>query len=151
MGCVGFPRAAVTKHHKLGGLKQKCILSVLEARCPQERVDRAVLLLKAHSPTPFSKTQFDLLLTWLYRCVCVLSLVQLLATPWIIACPAPLSVEFSGQNHWNGLPFPSQGDLPDPGIKPGSPALQADSLSSELPEITLTGILFPNKATFTGS
>ena len=83
--------------------------------------------------------------------MCVLSLVQLLATPWIIACPAPLSVEFSGQNHWNGLPFPSQGDLPDPGIKPGSPALQADSLSSELSEITLTGILFPNKATFTGS
>ena len=41
-------------------------------------------------------------------------------------------MEFSGQEYWNGLPFPSPGDLPDPGIKPRSPALQADALPSEL-------------------
>ena len=44
---------------------------------------------------------------------------------------APLSTEFSRQGYWSGLPFPSPGDLPDPGIEPGSPALQADSLPSE--------------------
>jgi len=42
-------------------------------------------------------------------------------------------MEFSRQEYWSGLPFPSPGDLPDPGIKPGSPALQADSLPSEPP------------------
>jgi len=52
------------------------------------------------------------------------------ATPWTIACQAPLSLEFSRQEYWSGLPFPSSGDLPDPGIEPGSPAMQADSLLS---------------------
>ena len=47
---------------------------------------------------------------------------------------APLSTEFSRQEYWGGLPFPSPGDLPDPGIRPRSPALQADSLLSEPPE-----------------
>ena len=49
-------------------------------------------------------------------------------TPWTIACQAPLSMELSRQEYWSGLPFPSPGDVPNPGIKPGSPALQADSL-----------------------
>ena len=53
------------------------------------------------------------------------------ATPWIAAHQAPLSMELSRQEYWSGLPFPSPGDLPDPGIEPGSPALQADSLPSE--------------------
>ena len=44
----------------------------------------------------------------------------LFATPWIVACQAPLSMGFSGQEYWSGLPFPSPGDLPDPGIKPTS-------------------------------
>ena len=47
--------------------------------------------------------------------------------------PHHLSAEFSRQEYWRGLPFPSPGDLPSPGIEPGSPALQADSLLSELP------------------
>ena len=51
-----------------------------------------------------------------------------LATPWSIACQAPLSMGFSKQEYWSGLPFPSPGDLPDPGIEPRSPALQEDSL-----------------------
>ena len=54
------------------------------------------------------------------------------ATPWTAAHQTPLSMGFSRQEHWNVLPFPSPGDLPDPGIKPGSPELQADSLLSEL-------------------
>ena len=53
--------------------------------------------------------------------------VWLFVTPWTVACQAPLSLGFSRQEYWSGLPFPSLGDLPDPGIKPGSPALQADS------------------------
>ena len=48
-------------------------------------------------------------------------------------CPAPLSMGFSGQEYWSGLPFPPPGDLPYRGIKPGSPALQADYLQSEPP------------------
>ena len=55
-----------------------------------------------------------------------------LATPWTVACQAPLSLEFSKQEYWSELPFPSPGDLPNPGVKPRSPALQADSLPNEL-------------------
>ena len=68
-------------------------------------------------------------------CVCVklLSHVQLLATPWTVARQDPLSMGFSRQEYWSGLPFPSPWDLPNPGIEPGSPALQADALSSEPP------------------
>ena len=60
-----------------------------------------------------------------------LSHVQLFATPWTVAYQAPLSMEFSRQVYWSGFPFPSPGDLPDPGIEPGSPASQADTLPSE--------------------
>ena len=55
-------------------------------------------------------------------------------TPWTVAHQAPLSMGFSRQEYWSGSPFPSPGDLPDPGIEPGSPALQADSLPTELQE-----------------
>ena len=61
-----------------------------------------------------------------------LSRVRLFATPWIVAHQAPLSMEFYKQEYWSGLPFPTPGDLPDPGIEPRSPALQADSLPFEL-------------------
>ena len=57
--------------------------------------------------------------------------VRLFATPWTVAYQAPPSMGFSRQQYWSGLPFPSPGDLPDPGIEPGSPALQADALTSE--------------------
>ena len=62
-----------------------------------------------------------------------LSRVQLFATPWIVAYQAPPSMGFSRQEYWSGLPFPSPGDLPDLGIEPGSPAFQADALTSEPP------------------
>jgi len=55
-------------------------------------------------------------------------------TPWTIACQAPLPMEFSRQEYWSGLPFPPPGVLLDLGIKPGSPALQVDSLPSEPPK-----------------
>ena len=69
-------------------------------------------------------------------CVCVcqsLSCVWLFTTPWTVVRQAPLSMEFSRQQYWSGLLFPAPGDLPDPVIKPRSPALQADSLQSEPP------------------
>ena len=58
-----------------------------------------------------------------------LNRVRLFATPWTVAYPPPPSMGFSRQEHWSGLPFPSPGDLPDPGIEPGSPALQAGALT----------------------
>ena len=62
-----------------------------------------------------------------------LSRVQLFATPWAVAYQAPPTMGFSRQEYLSGLPFPSPGHLPDPGIKPRSPTLQADALSSEPP------------------
>ena len=62
-----------------------------------------------------------------------LSRVRLFATPWTVAYQAPPSVGFSRQEYWSGLPFPSPGDLSNPGSEPGSPALQADVLPSEPP------------------
>ena len=61
-----------------------------------------------------------------------LSPVQLFEIPWTVAHQAPPSMGFSRQEYWSGLPFPSPGDLPDPGIEPRSPAFQADALTSEL-------------------
>ena len=62
-----------------------------------------------------------------------LSRVQLFATPWTVAYQAPLSMGFSRHEYWSGVPFPSPGDLPDPGIEPRSATLQADTLPSEPP------------------
>ena len=61
----------------------------------------------------------------------LLNHVRLIVTLWTVAHQAPLSMGFSKQEYWSGLPFPSPGDFSDPGIKAGSPALQADALSSE--------------------
>ena len=66
-----------------------------------------------------------------------LSCVRLFATPWTVAHQAPPSMGFSRQEYWSGLPFPSPGDLPDPGIEARSPALQADALTSEPPGMPL--------------
>ena len=73
---------------------------------------------------------------WKGVCVCArvlscFSHVRLCVTLWTVACQAPLSMGVSRQEHWSGLPFPSPGDLPDPGIEHRSPALQAGSLPSE--------------------
>ena len=68
------------------------------------------------------------------KCLCQqLSHVHLSATPRTGAHQASLSMGFSRQEYWSGLPFPSPGDLPNPGIEPRSPAMQEDSLPSELP------------------
>ena len=69
-----------------------------------------------------------------------LSRVRLFATPWTVAHQAPPSMGFSKQEYWSELPFPSPGDLPDPGIELRSPALEADALTSE-PRGNYTGML----------
>ncbi|CAI9153925.1 unnamed protein product [Rangifer tarandus platyrhynchus] len=56
-----------------------------------------------------------------------------LATPWNVACQIPLSMGFSRQEYWSGLPFPSPGDIPDLEVEPGSPALWEVSLLTRLP------------------
>ena len=68
-------------------------------------------------------------------CMCVLShsVLSDSATPWTVAHQAPLSMGFSRQESWSGQPFPSSGNLPDPGMEPMPPALQVDSLPSEPP------------------
>ena len=69
-----------------------------------------------------------------------LSRVRLFATPWTVAYEAPQFMEFSRQEYWSGLPFPSPWDLPDLGIEPRSPALRADTLLSESPGKSSLGI-----------
>ena len=68
------------------------------------------------------------------HCMLNLSHVQLFATTWTVAHQAPLSMGLSRQEYCSGLPFPFPGDLPDPGIKLGSPVLQAESLPTEVSE-----------------
>ena len=63
----------------------------------------------------------------------LLSRVRLSVTPWTVAYQAPPSIGYSRQEYWRGLPFPFPGNLLDPGIEPGSPAFQADALTSEPP------------------
>ena len=70
-----------------------------------------------------------------------LSRVRLFATLWTVAYQAPPSMGFSRQEYWSGLPFPSPGDLPNPGIEPRSPALEADALTSEPPGKPINVIL----------
>ena len=78
-------------------------------------------------------TSLIFLSSTIHMCMCVLA-TQSCSTrcnPMDCTCQAPLSMEFSRQEYWSGLPFPSPGDLPNPGIKPRSPALQADTLRSK--------------------
>ena len=88
-------------------------------------------------PTHFSCSRTQTLNTVLiqhakgWQLFSLLSRVWLFASPWTNLLQAPLSVGFSRQAYWSGLPFPSPGDLPNPGIKPASPAWQADSLPLE--------------------
>ena len=77
--------------------------------------------------------------------------IQLFATLWTIAYQAPRFMGFSRQGYWSGLPFPSPGDLPDPGIEPRSPTLQADALASEPPGRELFFIFWDHRYNFLSS
>ena len=73
-------------------------------------------------------------------CAVLLGCVRLFVTPWTVACQSPLSMGFSRQEYWNGLPCPPPEDLPNTGMEPRSPTLQVDSLLSELPGKTCAKI-----------
>ena len=81
--------------------------------------------------------------------VLVVESCLMLCDPWTVAHEAPLSMGFPRQGYWRGLPFPSPGDAPDPGIEPGSPTLQAGSLPSEPPgkpvEVPKRAFFSPNQ------
>ena len=81
----------------------------------------------------------------------VAKLCPTLATPWTGACQAPLSMGLYRQEYWIGLPFPTPGGLPNPGIKPRSPVFQADSLPTELWGKLLCPWNSPGKSTGVGS
>ena len=83
----------------------------------------------------------DLALVWKKVKVKSLSRVRLCATPWTVAHQASPSMGFSRQEDWSGLPFPSPGELPDPGIEPQSPTLWADALTSEPPRFTAAALV----------
>ena len=91
-----------------------------------------LLKLSVHN-TESGKIITTLLINYEQTNVKSLSCVRLFAAPWTVAYQAPPSVEFSRQKYWSGLPFPSPGDFPNPGIEPRSPALQADALPTEPP------------------
>ena len=93
--------------------------------------------LPTHSDLPvcFKLLGFLFFLLVIICCCLVAKLYLALATSWTVALQAPLSVKFPRQESWSGLPFPSPGDLPNPEIKPRSPALQADALPSEPPTL----------------
>ena len=96
----------------------------------QESINKDLEELKnKHAETNNAITEIKNTLEWVKS----LSRVRLFATPWTVAYQAPPSTGFSRQEYWSGLPFPSPGDLPNPGIEPGSPTLQADALTSEPP------------------
>ena len=73
----------------------------------------------------------------------LLSRIRLFATLWTVAYQASLSMEFPRQEYWSGLPFPSPGGLPNPGIEPGSPASEADALTSEPTLVLLVFLIIP--------
>ena len=88
-------------------------------------------LLQTFSALP-NFARWNTILLFCYECMFVAQLCPTLC-PWTVACQAPLSMGLSRQEYWSGLPCPSLGDLPDPGIEPRCPALQANSLPFELP------------------
>ena len=77
----------------------------------------------------------------IYGAGLVAKMCQTFVTPWTVACLALLSMGFSRQEYWTGLPFPSPGALPNPGIESRSPALQADSLPAEPHEKSINTLL----------
>ena len=117
---------------KVGPLKLKKARNGLNGRGIWGRMDTWICMAESLCCPPETHNIVNWLCVCMCVCVCVIhSVVSDSVTPWTVACQAPLSMGFSRQEYWSGLPFLSPGDLPDPGIKPRSPALQADSLSSE--------------------
>ena len=113
-----------------------CFSQVLSISCREQSLWESTRsdMARCPSPTPSARTLHKtipiILWKWKWNCWS-LSCIQLFVTPWTVAHQVPRSMESSRQEYWSGLPFPSPGDLPDPGIETGAPALQEDTLPSE--------------------
>ena len=106
------------------------------------RLDRRALCLNWSSVyTPLLNHDFPSSHPVESKCVSLSVVSDFFATPWAVTLQAPLSMGFPRQEYWSGLPFPSPGNLPIPGIEPSSPALQVDSLMSEPPGKPIQQIL----------
>ena len=102
------------------GCKESDTTEVINTHTHSHTHTLSLSLTHTHTHTP---SGWNYLSKEMIMIVKLLSRVQLFATPWTVANPAPPSMGFSRQEYWSGLPFPSPGDLPDPGIEPESPAL----------------------------
>ena len=127
------------------GYQQKCVLG--DHRATERSGEISRLLPRSYTPTASAsqtRAQAFQEITIIIKIIIILlnlfsafyvvqwlSCVQFFAPPWTIAHQAPPPIGFSRQEYWNGLPFPSPGDLSHPGMEPGSPALQADSLPTK--------------------
>ena len=99
--------------------------------------------------TNFTKIESATNGTWIYAvCVLALSHIWLFMTPWTEAHQAPLSLGFSRQEYWSGLPFPSQGDLLNSGIEPASPTLKASTLPLVPPENSESSLVMVKRKMF---
>ena len=122
--CGGYGCWSPTPHSQKSDYTGVGILSLLQGIFPTQGLNLGLLHCRWILYQLSHKWKKEKSLSW----------VRLFVTPWIVAHQAPPSLGFSRQEYWSGLPFPSPEDLPDPGIEPGSPALQVDSLPSESPE-----------------
>ena len=120
------------KKKKRNGIKETTVRGTFDSICANSEKLNAALFSLSWEHVRWATRNFHHS-AYGYMCVYVqwVSQVRLFATPWTAARQAPLSMEFSRQEYWSGLPCPSPGDLSNPGIKPGSSALQVDSLLSE--------------------
>ena len=107
----------------VGWQRRQSTLGLSFLLCMYEKVWGLTELFKEHLRRPVSHVN-----TCSYCCL-VAKLCLTLLRPWTVTCQAPLSMGFPRQAYWGGLPFPSLGDLPDPGIRPRSSAVQADFVS----------------------
>ena len=109
-------------------MEWESISSFRGSSCPRDRTASPALACRFFTTKPPRKPWFQHTCYLTFRRM--LSYVQFFVTPWTAACHAPLSMEISRQAYWSGVPFPSPGDLPDPGIKPVSLASPACKISN---------------------
>ena len=117
-----------------GTFKVHICRPILRPSGPSTSTSQKILKASTYLRLPFTSLFQDSLVE---NCGLVAKSCPTLETPWTVACQAPLSVGFSWQAYWSGLPFLSPGALPDPEIEPWFPALRADSLPTELRGKTL--------------
>ena len=126
----GALKSLLQYHSSKASILQLSAFFIVQLSRPYMTTGKTIALIRRTFVGKVTILLFNVLSTIVVNSLCR---VQLFATPWTIAYQAPPSVGFSRQEYWNGLLFPSPGDLPNPGIEPRSPTFQADALTSEPP------------------